>query len=120
MISQGQQINEYSTRTWLLINKYPNVCPSPIINMQFAHHSRHMALGCLDGTMYSVYYANMNEYYRIKTNFNIIHDIYFTKNDNYIVTVGDSDEIVFISNADQCIQTVMKAANPKIYDVDLS
>ena len=46
--------------------------------------------------------------------------MYFTKNDNYILVVGDTNEIVFISNVDKCIETIMKSENEIIYDIDLS
>ena len=46
--------------------------------------------------------------------------MYFTKTDNYILVVGDTDEVLFISNVDKCIETIMKSENPVIYDIDLS
>jgi len=66
--------------------------------MQMGQQSRHMALACVDNHIRAVYYVNMQLKYKIKINYDVITDLYFTKNENYIIAVGNSRDITFISN----------------------
>jgi hypothetical protein len=79
-----------------------------------------MALACVDNHVQVVYYVNMQTKFKIKVNYDQIHDLYFTKNENYIYVVGNTKEITFISNVDKCVEMILSTEKEAILDIDIS
>ena len=118
--SQGREVLEVDIKTMEQTTRHPDVTQSAMHVMQMGQQSRHMALGCADNCVQVVYYVNMQTKYKIKVNYNQIHDLYFTKNENYIYVVGNTKEITFISHVDKCVEMILSVEKEAILDLDMS
>lgn len=77
---------------------HPDVTPCNMILFAVSQQSRHIAIACVDNTVRMVYYNNMQLKYTIKVKYDVISEIYFTKNENYIIVAGNTSKITFISH----------------------
>lgn len=103
-----------------IIKNHADVSSSAVHLIEMGQQSRHMALGCHDNVVRVVYYPNMQLKYQIKVNYQEIMAMYFTPNENYIIVVGDSNLVTFVSHVDKCIEMTMPVETEHLSALDLS